>query len=95
MGHQGRGGRSRGRARQACSPIRCGASRSITFAGKPSILYEDMLAICGETVLDPFMGSGSAGIAAVRTRRRYIGIEIDPGYFEVACRRLSEAQAVH
>lgn len=45
----------------------------------------------GETVLDPFMGSGSTGVAAVRNRRKFIGIEIEPKYFDIACRRISDA----
>jgi site-specific DNA-methyltransferase (adenine-specific) len=81
----------------ACAPgVFSHSARSepkLHIAGKPTLLYEEMLAICGETILDPFMGSGSAGIAALRTGRRYIGIEIDPGYFEIACRRIGEAQS--
>lgn len=46
----------------------------------------------GQTVLDPFMGSGTTGIAATRHGRRFIGIEIDPAYFDVACERLTNAQ---
>jgi len=46
----------------------------------------------GCTVLDPFMGSGSTGIAAIRTGRNFIGIEIDKGYFEIAQKRIEEAQ---
>ena len=46
----------------------------------------------GATVLDPFMGSGTTGVACVRTGRRFIGIEIDPGYFAIAQRRIAEAQ---
>jgi site-specific DNA-methyltransferase (adenine-specific) len=42
----------------------------------------------GETVLDPFMGSGTTGIACIRTGRKFIGIEIDPGYFQIACDRI-------
>lgn len=42
----------------------------------------------GETVLDPFMGSGTTGIACYRHGRRFIGIEIDERYFDIACRRL-------
>jgi site-specific DNA-methyltransferase (adenine-specific) len=42
-------------------------------------------------VLDPFMGSGTTGKAAARTGRSFIGIEIDPGYFDIACRRIEEA----
>ena len=44
------------------------------------------------TVLDPFMGSGSTGCAAVAAGRDFIGIEIDEGYFDTACRRIEEAQ---
>jgi len=42
----------------------------------------------GGTSLDPFMGSGTTSVAAVRTGRRFIGIEIDPGYFEIAKKRI-------
>jgi site-specific DNA-methyltransferase (adenine-specific)/modification methylase len=44
------------------------------------------------TILDPFMGSGSTGVAAMNLGRRFIGIEIEPRYFDVACRRIEEAQ---
>lgn len=46
----------------------------------------------GETVLDPFMGSGSTGVAAVQMGRKFIGIERVPEYFAAACRRIEEAQ---
>ena len=42
-------------------------------------------------ILDPFMGSGSTGVACVKLGRKFIGIEIDPKYFDVACRRIEEA----
>jgi site-specific DNA-methyltransferase (adenine-specific) len=45
----------------------------------------------GETILDPFMGSGTTGVAAVKLGRKFIGIEIEPRYFEIALRRISEA----
>lgn len=45
----------------------------------------------GELILDPFMGSGTTGVSAVKLGRRFIGIEIDPKYFEIACGRVSEA----
>ncbi len=45
----------------------------------------------GQTVLDPFMGVGSTGSAAVGLSRKFIGIEIDPLYFDRACRRISDA----
>ncbi len=44
------------------------------------------------TVLDPFMGSGSTGIAAVQMGRKFIGIEIDPVHFATACKRIEDAQ---
>jgi len=44
------------------------------------------------TILDPFMGSGTTGVACIREGRKFIGIEIDPGYFDTACRRI-EAEA--
>ena len=46
----------------------------------------------GMTVLDPFMGSGTTGVACVQTGRNFIGIEIDPGYFEIAKARIEAAQ---
>lgn len=45
----------------------------------------------GETVLDFTMGSGSTGVAAIQEGRRFVGIEKDAGYFEIAQRRISEA----
>ncbi len=44
--------------------------------------------IGGETILDPFMGSGTTGVAAILEKCAFIGIEQDPGYFEIACQRL-------
>ena len=46
----------------------------------------------GDTVLDFVMGSGTTGVACVRTGRRFIGVELDPGYFAIAQRRIAEAQ---
>jgi site-specific DNA-methyltransferase (adenine-specific)/modification methylase len=46
----------------------------------------------GGTILDPYMGSGSTGVAAMQMRHPFIGIEIEPRYFDVACRRIEEAQ---
>jgi len=47
----------------------------------------------GETILDPFMGSGTTGVACVQTGRNFIGIEIEPKYYEIAQRRIAEAEA--
>jgi site-specific DNA-methyltransferase (adenine-specific) len=62
---------------------------------KPASLIGIMLSASsapGSLVLDPFMGSGTTGVACVQTGRRFIGIEIDPGYFDIAKKRISEAQ---
>ena len=45
-----------------------------------------------QTILDPFMGSGTTGVAAVQMGRKFIGIEREPKYFEIACRRIEDAQ---
>lgn len=45
-----------------------------------------------QTILDPFMGSGTTGVAAVQMGRKFIGIEREPKYFDIACRRIEEAQ---
>jgi site-specific DNA-methyltransferase (adenine-specific) len=46
----------------------------------------------GDTIFDPFMGSGTTGVACVKTGRNFIGCEIDPGYFAIAEKRIAEAQ---
>lgn len=43
------------------------------------------------TILDPFMGSGTTGLAALKLGRKFIGIEIEPKYFDSACKRISDA----
>ena len=45
----------------------------------------------GETVLDNCMGSGSTGVACMNTNRKFIGIELDEGYFDIAERRIVDA----
>jgi DNA modification methylase len=45
----------------------------------------------GETILDPFMGSGTTGVACVKLGRKFIGIERERKYFDIACRRIEEA----
>lgn len=45
----------------------------------------------GKTILDPFMGSGTTGVAAIKLGRKFIGIEIEPKYFDIACRRIADA----
>ena len=47
----------------------------------------------GDLVLDPFMGTGSTGVAALQRGRRFIGIEREPKYFDIACQRIEHALA--
>ena len=51
----------------------------------------DQLDYC-DTILDPFMGSGTTGVAAVQMGRKFIGIELDHDYFKIACKRIEDAQ---
>ena len=50
----------------------------------------DMLTEPTDLVVDGFMGSGTTGVACVRLGRRFIGIEIDPGYFKIAVARIEK-----
>jgi site-specific DNA-methyltransferase (adenine-specific)/modification methylase len=52
----------------------------------------DRASVDGETILDPFMGSGTTGVAAVQMGRKFIGIEREPKYFDIACERIENAQ---
>jgi site-specific DNA-methyltransferase (adenine-specific) len=45
----------------------------------------------GQTILDPFMGSGTTGVACAQLGRRFIGIEIDEAFFDIACERVEDA----
>ncbi len=60
---------------------------------KPVALMEWCLGFLpdAKTILDPFMGSGTTGVACVKTGRAFIGIERDPDYFAIACKRIDEA----
>ena len=46
-----------------------------------------------KTILDPFMGSGTTGVACVNLGRKFIGIELEPKYFDIACKRIEKAYA--
>jgi len=60
---------------------------------KPVALLEDLVQVArrGEVVLDPFMGSGTAGVACINQGRKFIGIEMSEHYFDVACKRIEHA----
>ena len=77
--------------------IRQGAEHGIVRlhpSQKPIAVMEWCLEfIKGQTILDPFMGSGTTGVACARLGRKFIGIEIEPKYFEIACKRIEAAYA--
>lgn len=58
---------------------------------KPVQLMRAVIEWTSGHVCDPFMGSGTTGVAAVKLGRNFTGIELEPKYFDIACRRISEA----
>jgi site-specific DNA-methyltransferase (adenine-specific) len=62
---------------------------------KPVVLMEWCLNLLptANTILDPFMGSGTTGVACAKLGRSFIGIEIESKYFDIACKRIEEAYA--
>lgn len=63
---------------------------------KPLPLMRELVSLYsnfGQTVLDPFMGSGTTGVACLKTGRKFIGIERDAKHFDTACERISEAES--
>ena len=61
---------------------------------KPQAVMSKIICnVAGQTVLDPFMGSGSTGVACVKAGRNFIGIERHEPYFEIACDRIRKAYA--
>lgn len=73
----------------------CANSKAVHPTQKPVALLEYLIKTYtneGEVVLDNCMGSGSTCVAAVNTGRHYIGFELDPDYFQIACDRLDEAE---
>lgn len=62
---------------------------------KPTELIQQLIELFtepGALICDPFLGSGTTAVAAVRSGRHYIGYEIDPGYFKICCDRLDEVE---
>ena len=83
-------------ARQiSCSISQTNAERCGHPTQKPLRVMEwcvEQLTTVRQLVVDPFAGSGTTGVACLRLGRRYIGREIDPEYFDMACRRLELAE---
>lgn len=61
---------------------------------KPVGLMKELIRKTAGIVLDPFMGSGTTGVAAIQMGRKFIGIEREPKYFEIACKRIEDAQRI-
>mgnify|MGYP003151685809 CR=1 FL=1 len=62
---------------------------------KPVVLMKWCLGFLPDarTILDPFMGSGTTGVACAKLGRKFIGIELEPKYFDIACKRIENAYA--
>jgi site-specific DNA-methyltransferase (adenine-specific)/modification methylase len=62
---------------------------------KPLEVMKWVIELCpkADTILDPFMGSGTTGVAAMQLGRKFIGIEREPKYFDIACQRIEQAVA--
>ena len=56
-------------------------------------LYIENSTVRGGTVLDPFMGSGTTGVSAIRSGRKFVGVELTERWFDVACERIAKADA--
>lgn len=60
---------------------------------KPLLVLDELVkAAARPLIIDPFMGSGTTGVAAVNQGRKFIGIELEREHFEIACRRIENAQ---
>lgn len=74
----------------------CNNTKRVHPTQKPVALMEYLIKTYtneGETVLDFTMGSGTTGVACVNTNRNFIGIELDKTYFDIASKRIADAQA--
>lgn len=63
--------------------------------GKPNKLMEcwvEQSSNENDLILDPFIGSGTTAVACVNTKRRFIGFELDKGYYDIACKRIEDAK---
>jgi site-specific DNA-methyltransferase (adenine-specific)/modification methylase len=75
---------------------RQGVAENRTFchpSQKPVEVMEWCVSFSSGTILDPFMGSGTTGVACANLGRKFIGIEIEPKYFDIACERIEAAYA--
>ena len=81
------------RPRDVISCMKVGSNELVHPNEKPVALLEELIGDIvpeGGAVLDPFMGSGTTGVACARTGRPFVGIELDGEWFDLACRRIRE-----
>lgn len=67
--------------------------RAVHPAQKPVELMEILVGCVPMSAIDPYMGTGTTGVACVRLGRKFIGVEIERKYFDTACRRIEAAYA--
>ena len=71
-----------------------GLGKNLHETQKPVSLMRELVSLFSnpnQTVLDCFMGSGTTGVACAKMGRKFVGIELDSKYFDIACRRIEEA----
>lgn len=75
------------------TPVMPGWEEKLHPTQKPVAVMEWCLTFLPDarTILDPFMGSGTTGVACAKLGRKFIGIEIEPRYFDIACKRIEDA----
>jgi len=75
-------------------PILDNGQRNFSLADSVSLikLCLEQIYFTGDTIFDPFMGSATIGVACVQTGRKFIGVEIDEEYFNIAIKRIKDAQ---
>jgi len=80
---------------QWCGAARPGKEAREHPTQKPLEVMKWVIELCpkAQTILDPFMGSGTTGVAAVQLGRKFTGIERERKYFDIACERIARAQA--
>jgi site-specific DNA-methyltransferase (adenine-specific) len=94
--HKGRSLFRNGRTPDVVMADKVSGSKMVHPTEKPIPLLEKFIvnnSDAGNTIFDPFMGSGTTGVACVNTGRNFIGIELDPDYFKIAEGRINAVKA--
>lgn len=87
-------GKYHDKSRVICGP--CGRNQFGHSTQKPDYVMDKVLANAnGEAICDPYMGTGSTGVASVKVGRKFIGIEKEAEWFEVAVKRIADAQGLN